>query len=542
MMRHQRERHADVIIVGGGAGGCAAALAALRLGKSAVMTEETPWIGGQFTSQGVPPDEHRFIEYFGASDSYREFRSLVREYYRRNFPLTPDARRRRFLNPGTGECSSLSCEPRAALAAFQELLTPYVHSARLTILQPYEAEAAEAAGDRVLCVRVRSRTTGDAVDLVAPYFIDATDLGDLLPLAGIEHVTGAEPRDETGEPHAVEGPAEPRLMQGITWCYAVDYMEGEDHTIEKPGRYDFFRTHVPPHWPGPQLSFVALDYDTLGPWQHTFLPAREDGPLWESLWTHRRLLDRRHFVGDLYASDVTLVNWTQNDYFLGPIVGVEPEEAKQHLEMSRALSLSLLYWLQTEAPRQDGGTGFPGLRLRHDVMGTEDGLAMNPYIRESRRIRAEFTMLEQHISAESREDGAELFDDAVGIGYYFLDMHQPTEGAIPFLTQTWPFQIPLGSLIPVRVKNLLPGCKNLGVTHIVNSATRVHPVEWAVGEATGSLAAFCVERGLEPAEVRSDGPALRDFQALLQREGVEIAWPDLRPVAKWDEHLAYTVS
>ena len=43
----------------------------------------------------------------------------------------------------------------------------------------------------------------------------------------------------------------------------------------------------------------------------------------------------------------------------------------------------MLYWMQTEAPRPDGGTGFPGLRLRPDVMGTADGLAQAPYHRES---------------------------------------------------------------------------------------------------------------------------------------------------------------
>ena len=46
--------------------------------------------------------------------------------------------------------------------------------------------------------------------------------------------------------------------------------------------------------------------------------------------------------------------------------------------------------------------------MRPDVVGSEDGLAKYPYIRESRRIRAEFTVLEQHVSTEFRikETGA----------------------------------------------------------------------------------------------------------------------------------------
>jgi hypothetical protein len=289
------------------------------------------------------------------------------------------------------------------------------------------------------------------------------------------------------------------------------------------------------------LSFVALDYDTMGPWQHTFLPVVSDGPLWQSLWTHRRTIDKTNFESGTFESDILHVNWTQNDYFWGPILGVDDDERDRHLEGARQLSLSFLYWLQTEAPREDGDYGFPGLRMRADVVGTTDGLAMHPYIREARRIQAEFTMLEQHISAETRDDGAMRYDDAVAVGYYFLDMHQRTEAATPFLTQVWPYQIPLGSLTPQRVRNLIPACKNVGVTHIVNSATRVHPVEWVIGEAAGTLAAFCHDRKTEPSAVRSDPGATADLRSLLVRNGVEVEWPRLAPVRTWDEHLAYTV-
>jgi len=534
-----REQSADVAIVGGGVGGCAAALAACRSGRTVLMTEETAWIGGQFTSQTVPPDEHRFIEWFGSSDSYRELRRRIRGYYFDNLPVTAEARAARWFNPGNHECSSLACEPRAALAAFTSLLAPYVHSGRLRVHTGYRPSVAETDGDRVTSVLVESALTGEAIDLVARYFLDATELGDLLPLAGVEHAIGAEPQEETGEPHAVPGGNE-RCQMAITWCFAIDYVESGDFTIERPERYEFFRDAVPPYWPNPQLSFVALDYDTMGPWEHTFLPVVSDGPPWQSLWTHRRMIDKTNFAPGTYESDILHVNWTQNDYFWGPLLGVSDEERDEHLDGARQLSLSFLYWLQTEAPRVDGGQGFPGLRLRHDVGGTPDGLAMYPYIREARRIKAELTMLEPHISAEMRDDGAEEFDDAVAIGFYFLDMHQRTEAAGPFLTQAWPYQIPLGSLIPQRVRNVIPACKNLGVTHVVNSATRLHPIEWVIGEAAGTLAAFCVEHGVEPSAVRRDETTLRELQSMLVQQGVEIAWPRLGPGRRWHEHLAYT--
>jgi NADPH-dependent 2,4-dienoyl-CoA reductase/sulfur reductase-like enzyme len=52
----------DVLVVGGGCGGVAAALAANDLGRLVVLTEAGSWLGGQLTSQAVPPDEHPWVE------------------------------------------------------------------------------------------------------------------------------------------------------------------------------------------------------------------------------------------------------------------------------------------------------------------------------------------------------------------------------------------------------------------------------------------------------------------------------------------------
>ena len=76
-------RHPDLLIVGGGTSGVAAALTALRLGLRVVLTEETDWLGGQLTAQAVPPDENAWIETADAPPGYAEFRNRVRDYYRR---------------------------------------------------------------------------------------------------------------------------------------------------------------------------------------------------------------------------------------------------------------------------------------------------------------------------------------------------------------------------------------------------------------------------------------------------------------------------
>ena len=197
---------------------------------------------------------------------------------------------------------------------------------------------------------------------------------------------------------------------------------------------------------------TALDPETHEPLTRFLFEAQDDHPLWR----FRRILDLTNFEEGFARSDITVVNWPQNDYWFGPVVGVDEAECARNLEAARQLSLSLLYWLQTEAPRPDGGVGYPGLRLRGDVVGgTPDGLAPAPYVRESRRIRAEFTVLEQHIAHPLRPDGPELFGDSVGVGCYRIDLHPRVSGAGYLDLGCWPFQIPLGAMIPVRVENLL---------------------------------------------------------------------------------------
>ena len=533
-----REIAADVVIVGGGLGGCAAALAVLRSGRTAVWTEATDWIGGQLTAQAVPPDEHPWIEQFGASASYRRLRQDIRAYYRRHYPLTATARANDRLNPGNGAVSALCHEPRAALAALTALFAPYASSGRLLTLLEHEPIGAQVEGDRVRAIAVRDRQTRVERTLHADYFLDATELGDLLPLAGVEFVTGAEGQAEHGEPHAPSDP-DPDNQQAFTCCFAADYLDAQDHTIERPAEYGFWREFVPtlkPPWPGRLLDLNYSDPVTLKPAGRGFDP----GGAGSGLWVYRRILDPSHFQPESYpgSSGISLINWPQNDYWLGPLVskGVSAEQAQQHVARAKQLSLSLLYWLQTECPRPDGKAGWKGLRLRGDLVGTDDGLAKTPYIRESRRIRAELTVTERHVGTEARrrivkahDVSAEPFPDSVGVGSYRIDLHPGSGGDNYIDISSLPFQIPLGALIPRRVENLLPACKNLGTTHITNGCFRLHPVEWGIGEAAGALAAFCLEQREPPRSVRNTSKRLAAFQSWLVKQGVEIAWARLTP-------------
>ncbi len=535
-----RELRVDVAVIGGGVGGVAGALAAARAGRTVVLTEETDWIGGQLTQQAVPPDENPWIEQFGCTRSYRDFRNRVRDHYRRNYPLTAEARGRWNLNPGNGSVSRLCHEPRVALAVLTEMLQPYLATGRITLLTRHKPIAAEIEGDLVRAVMVRSLENGHDVVLHAPYVLDATELGDLLPMTGTEYVTGAEGRDDTGELHAPEV-ADPANQQAFTCCFAMDYVAGEDFTIERPAEYAFWRDYVPgmtPAWSGKLLSLTTCDPISVKPRENLFDPVAEGADKAWGFWRYRRILNAANLMAGAGATDVCLVNWPMNDYWLGNLADVPEAEAAHHVRRAKQLSLSLLYWLQTEAPRPDGGTGWPGLRLRPDVVGTDDGLAKYPYIRESRRIRAQFTVVEQHVGVDARmaltgaarEDlRAEAYADSVGIGYYRIDLHPSTGGDNYIDVSSLPFQIPLGALLPVRVGNLLPACKNLGVTHLTNGCYRLHPVEWNIGEAAGALAAYCLDVGEAPTAVRA-GDRLGEFQARLRSDGVETDWPRIWPM------------
>lgn len=516
---------ADVVVAGGSIGGCMAALATARMGLKVILTEETDWIGGQLTNQAVPPDEHPWIEEFGCTQTYREFRERVRLYYKTNYSMTREAMENAYLNPGNGWVSRLAHEPKVALKVIEDMLAPYINSGRLQILYHIRPVEANMTDDIVQSITFKQIHSGEKIELNASYFLDATECGDVLPIAGVEYVTGAESKKMTGEPHALDE-ADPLDMQAFTYVFAVDYIEGGNFTIEKPEQYDFWSEYIPNFSKFPLLSWFSVNvHEPNNLREFTMFPNEKGIP---ALFTYRRIIDVKQIEGSLYEGDISLINWAQNDYFLGPIYEVSEEERKKHLYEAKQLSLSLLYWLQTEAPHLDGGgKGFPGLRLRKDVLGTEDGLAKYPYIRESRRIKAVYTISEKDVSKEIRgTNGICRYFDSVGVGSYHLDLHHTSVSHRNFYIPTFPYEIPLGALLPVRVKNLLPACKNIGTTQVTNGCYRLHPTEWNIGESVGYLASYAILNQVTPHTVREQTEHLQAFQNLLERYGVQLHWPD----------------
>ena len=510
-----REFAVELCIAGGGLAGSAAALAACEAGLSVILTEETRWLGGQLSAQGVSVlDENYWVETSGATRSYQALRARIREHYRPQLRAEPTEPA---FDPGNCWASRLAFEPAVGTAAIDSLLAPQIATGRLTVLRRHKAFRVEVAGDRLLALDAVDLDTGGTCRIAAAYFIEATPLGDLLPLAGVEHAIGAEAQSETGEPSA---PAEARAdcVQAFTYSFILEKRPGESHLLPPaPGCGGGQGAFAPGELAPPGLFEAvgeALALDAV--------PRGAPG----SLWTYRRLIDSELFTRDAQPYELSLVNLPAIDFRGGSLLMSAPAEQLEHLRAAKTQSLCFFYWLQTEWPRADGRRGYPELRLRQDLFGSEDGLPLHPYIREARRIKAITTLREQDVAVASLGGAlrGRFFADAVGIGAYGLDIHPgPCDETLP-PAATRPFQIPLGALIPQRVENLLAAGLSIGTTHLANGCYRLHPVDWAIGEAAGAAVAECLASGLTPRVLRERPERVLALQRRLIARGAPIYW------------------
>ncbi len=489
----------DLVVAGGGMGGVAAALAGARSGVRVCLTEVTGWLGGQMTSQGVSAlDENRYIETTGATRTYQELRRRIRAAYGAAAP-----------NPGKCWVSALCFEPKAGVAAIQQMLAPFEKSRALRVMLRTAVVDAKVANGRLESLLVYSFTTKQFTRLKGAVFIDATELGDVLPLAGAGFRSGADARADTGEPEA-EDAAGPGALQSFTYPFVLANGGGgtvpaRPSTYDRDsGQYNFVVTYPDGH----SLTYGLFEKSPGTP---------------GSFWDYRRLV-----AG---STDLAMINWPGNDVCDAGYLSRDPLTAGRALQHGKQVSLGFAWWLHQQAPQ---------LLLRTDQMGTADGLSQYPYIREARRMNALVTVREQDIAAPWQPGArGRAFDDTAGIGLYAIDIH----GCSPRkpLPASKPYQIPMGALMSRDVANLLAGGKSIGTTHVTNGAYRLHPTEWAIGEAGGTLAAYAVRHHRTPAQVYRDHDSLRAVQRELLRAGHPLIWfDDLTPDApgffalQWD--------
>lgn len=470
------------------------------MGKKVYMCEDTDWIGGQLTSQAVPPDENQWIEEQGGTKSYRAYRDAVRATYKAMPEASDLMKSKDKFCPGNSWVSRVAHSPKLAHKLLSESVQPYIDSGLLTIDLETAAVKADVCDDTVKAVTVQHKDgTQDVIE--AAYFLDATDCGDLLPMTGTEYRIGAEARSEYNEPSAPEtGNSEDH--QPITWVAALA-LDKERTEMRKPDNYDFWLNR---QREGRQiLSWEGFGKDgkvLFGFWDNDVKP----GSL--GLWTYRRIQYPPYYTDD--RPEITLLNWPQNDYEFGNVI--DDPDREFHLLKAREQTLCVAYWLWEQ--------GY-NVRLDGTLIGTEDGLAKAPYIRESRRIVAKKTIVEQEVAAKFNPEPVQL-RDSVGVGHYAMDLHKTTRTGTTMFQHAQRFEIPLSAMIPVRMKNLIPACKNIGATHLTGGCFRLHPVEWTIGEAAGYLSAYCLDHACTPAGVLDEH--LADYQKLLEEHGFQLHW------------------
>ena len=114
-----------------------------------------------------------------------------------------------------------------------------------------------------------------------------------------------------------------------------------------------------------------------------------------------------------------------------------------------------------------------------------------------------------------------LYRTSVATGDYPIDHHHQQRGDAPniaFIQIKAPaYGLPLGTLLPRGVPNLIVAEKSISVSNIVNGATRLQPVVLGIGQAAGTLAAIATEQNLPPGRV-----SVRSVQRKLLEQGVAL--------------------
>lgn len=512
----------QVLVIGGGVGGVAAAEDLAAQGVSVILTEPTSHLGGQFTSQGVSvPDENRFIEQEPGPGTrhYQALRAFVRAAYAR----MPGIRDGRAANVGQCWNSRVSGEPNVWEQAIRARLLPLVgpHGIRQILLRTQVVGVHRYPGNgQISYADAASLDTGRMTRIGAQFVLDATETGDVLPLAGCPFALGQEAQAAYGEPDAPPD-AHPDWVQSFTYSFVLRFAAYRGGAaIPKPPGYE--------HNLAQGEYTLAYDYsDSRGRVQYQMFHTAPNaaGPF----WTYRRLVAASSFAGNpAYAQDIALINWRGNDFRAESFIGRPVPDQVVILTQAKEFAQGFLFWLQTACPRDSGGLGYPELQPAGDVLGG-DGFAPAPYVRESRRVLSQTVLTERDLLPDpnhpDRQTGTP-FPDAVGTALYPIDIH-PAQGEAGHLADALPYMLPLGAFVPRSgPSNIIPSGKDIGASRLAAASARMHPTEWEAGEIAANLAAFCLARDVLPAQVRQDPALLAAFQAHLQDVGITIRWPD----------------
>jgi len=149
-------------------------------------------------------------------------------------------------------------------------------------------------------------------------------------------------------------------------------------------------------------------------------------------------------------------------------------------------------------------------------------VGMIPGKRESRRVVGDFIMKQEDIQSPK------MFQDRVAYGGWPLDDHPPggmnTTGVVPYISipLKGPYSIPFKSLYAKSMDNLFLAGRNVSVSHVALSSTRVMATCATMGQAIGTAMAYCNQHNLSIRQLANGQQQMQKFQQLLLRQDQSI--------------------
>ena len=507
----------DVVVVGGGASGVIAAIQATRLGASVAIVEESGWIGGQATTAGVATMDDNNRTRFGL---YGEFLKRAIKYYEAHGKSVSTG----MFGPGT-----ISFEPAVGQKIFYEMLK---EAGSVDVYLNSRATAAILEENRVIGAQF-VREGLFPFELKAHVFIDATELGDFIPL------TGAKYRAGNGIFPDLDMNAQIQDMTQV----AIIKKWSSDRDGEMP---DNLRVSVMPpdyeKYVGIFRGVVTLDGSRWGMGGYPFdVPSHN---------AYRGIpdIDQELPVNNSYPHTWvnitrTGINWA-NDYPHSNSEGLTVrylEDRKHRREINRQAmlrTLQFIYYYQNELEQNDWTVDISqeyneGMNVTdwqiwtyHNDDDTKDMAATYgevlkhfppiPYVREGRRLLGLYTLRFDDVKRIKRLGRAiKNFPSSLALGEYQVDLHagraneylesELDEDYSKFPT-TWVgsegvYQVPFEVFIPETVDGLIAAEKNISVSRMVNGTTRLHPIVMHVGQAAGTIAALSAKKRVNPRDI-----------------------------------------
>lgn len=454
----KRRVEADFVIWGAGASGLCAGIQAARMGAKVVIIEPTPWIGGMLTSAGVSALDGN--KYGAGGGLVKEFRDKLLAHYHEKEQIF------------TGWISLYCYEPKVGHDALQELAKPLPN---LHILYESEVIGYEKDKGRDRKIRVRAKD-GSISEIVCQIFMDATEYGDGMKLAGVKYRLGRESAAEYGELQAPE--KADMEMQDLTYAATlVNIADGKPmpSTEIDQAYWNRFKCSVSEDCPNPDPQL----------WNHTIHN-------WDKFITYAALPNNKY-----------LLNWPfhSNDFSISEAFFEDLNTRNHVLQSAKAHTLQYIKYMQTKL-------NHPEWQLATDEYPTPDHLPMIPYIRESRRLVNQHVMRLQDVIPSAQNPRAPYIQNAIAVGDYFIDHHHSKSHLPPNerLQEKYPankaFQVPPSVFFPENGDDsFVVGEKSIAVTHIVNGCTRLQPVVMLMGQALGAISALAISQNKAPQSV-----------------------------------------